>query len=241
MENKLTRLPEFQALLESYKVSEAGKQILAQTELILFAGVTSSGRNAIAGELLKSGNYHFVTSDTTRKPRKNHGEFEKNGDEYWFKTEEEFIEGLKNGEYLEAAIIHNQQVSGISLRELEIARDQKKIAITDIEIVGVKSIVDIKPDTICCFIIPPSFEIWQKRLRGRGMMTSVELTRRLRSAERELKAALEQRHFTIIVNDEFHKTTKVIENIHRSLPDQEHARTTARHLLMDTETFLKNI
>lgn len=239
MENKLTKLSEFQEILANYKVSDSGKDTLRRTELILLAGITSSGRNTIVTELLKTGKYHFIVSDTTRAPRKNHGILEQSGDEYWFKTEDEVLDGLRRGEYLEAAIIHNQQVSGISLKELEKARDQSRIAITDIEIVGVKNIVKAKTDAICLFVIPPSFEVWQKRLRGRGAMTSVEMARRLRSAQHELKEALEQRYFTIVVNDEFHKTTKTIENISRSLPDQDHSRTVAQHLLIDTETFLK--
>ncbi len=236
--NELKRLAEFEEVLEHYTVSTHGRGILADTKLLLMCGVTSSGRNTVIGELLKTGNYHFITSDTTRKPRVNRGNMEISGEEYWFKTEKEVLKGLKEGEYLEAAIIHGQQVSGISIAEMERARDGGKIATTDIEIVGVRNIVQAKPDSINVFMIPPSFEVWIDRINGRGHMPELELRRRLKSAISEIREALHKDYFVIIVNDEFHKTAQIVSEIFEHEPDQQDARQVARRLLNETQTYL---
>ncbi|MCA9332380.1 hypothetical protein KDA00_00740 [Candidatus Saccharibacteria bacterium] len=236
--NELRRLSDFQEILNNYHVSESTRRALIKTRLVLMCGVTSSGRNTIIGELMKIGDYYFITSDTTRKPRINMGNVEKNGEEYWFKSEDEFIDGLRKGEYVEAAIIHDQQVSGISIKEIEHASKQHEIAITDIEPAGVESIIKIKPDTKCIFMIPPSFETWLKRIDLRGRMTEIELIRRLKSAVKEINHALNNDHFIIIVNNEFHETAEMVKNIFTNIPDQTSARVVAKNLLKQTQDYL---
>ncbi len=236
--NELKNLELFKKLIRTNQVSHDTREVLNNTQLLLLAGVTSSGRNTVVGELLKTGDYHFVISDTTRKPRVNHGELEKNGNEYWFKTEEQFLAGFKNGEYLEAAIIHNQQVSGISVKEIKVAHDEKRIAVTDIEIEGVKSIIGIKSDAKCVFMLPPNFDEWLKRIDGRGKMEKTELTRRLKSAVIEIEDALDKDYFQIIVNNEFHETAKLIKNIFNVTPNQTQAKHVAIQLLRDVEKYL---
>src|SRR5690606_6936572 len=114
-----------------------------------------------------------------------------NGNEYWFRTEQEMLEDLEAGRFLEAAVIHNQQVSGTSIRELAKASGSGKIAVADVEIVGAHNIVQKKPDTFVLFILPPSFEEWMKRLDGRGEMPLDEKRRRMSSAIKEFTAAID--------------------------------------------------
>ena len=161
MENKLKHLEEFQKALENYSISDASKQILLSTKLALMVGPTSCGRNTVIRELVKHGGYQFLVSDTTRAMRMNDGVMEQNGVEYWFRSEEDVLADLKAGTFLEAAIIHAQQVSGISMRELQSARDHGAIGTTDIEIVGVDNIMAINPSAHAIFVLPPSFDEWQ--------------------------------------------------------------------------------
>src|SRR5947209_4084329 len=123
--NELVHKAEFHTLLADYKLSKASLLTLSQTKLVLLVAPTSSGRNTIIRELLKTGDYYFIVSDTTRKPRVNDGIPERDGVEYWFRSEEEVLEDIKQGKYLEAAVIHEQQVSGISIRELQKANEQQ--------------------------------------------------------------------------------------------------------------------
>ncbi len=240
--NELQKLSEFQQLLASYHVSSRAKEILQATRLVLLAAPTSSGRNTIIHRLLSSGEYHFVISDTTRKPRINNGVKEQDGVEYWFRSEEEMLRDIKKGLFLEAAVIHNQQVSGISIRELEKAKKTNKVAITDIEIVGVDSVLAVKPDTTVFFVVPPSFDEWHKRLAHRGKMHGHELQRRMRSACEEFRHALENDHYMYVVNDEL---SHAVEHIQQMVfsgyqePNYQHsARQVIEQLLIDTEKFL---
>lgn len=212
-DNRLEYLEEFRRVLADYKLSNESQQILKKVQLVLLASPTSVGRNTILREFVKTNDYRYLVSDTTRKPRINDGLMERNGVEYWFRDEEEVLEDIKAGNFLEAAIIHNQQVSGISMSELRKALERGKIAITDIEIVGVDNIVKAKPDTICIFVLPPDFDEWQRRIRGRGEMPKDEFRRRLESAMKEYKAALTHDYYIFVVNDKLEDAVAQIDRI----------------------------
>jgi guanylate kinase len=241
MENRLEYLEAFREILANYHVSEQSQKILDDTTLALLVAPSSSGRNTIIRELLKTNDYHYIVSDTTRRPRVNDGVLEQNGVEYWFRSERDVLDELKEGKFLEAAIIHNQQVSGISIRELEQARQQGKVAITDIEIVGTDNIVRAKPDTFPLFILPPSFEVWMERLDGRGQMSLEEKRRRLGSAVLEFTAALDNDYFIFVINDDFHLSVKKIQALVQDgqpSVDQEPGRELAKELRKATEAWL---
>lgn len=242
MPNTLERLEEFQEVLADYRISDAGTEILRQTKLVLLVGPTSAGRNTIINALVRTGEYHVIVSDTTRKPRRNNGVLEQNGREYWFRTEEAMLEDLRAGRFLEAALIHNQQVSGMSLRELERARQEGKVAVNEIEIVGMQNIIAVKPDTFALFVVPPTFEIWMQRMDERGKMPLAEKIRRMESAAKEFEAALMHDFYVYIVNDEFEHSVerihqRVFEGVHDTV-HQAHGRDVIEKLLIETRTFL---
>ncbi|MDB5163640.1 MAG: guanylate kinase [Candidatus Saccharibacteria bacterium] len=238
----LVHLDEFKTLLQNYSVSEATKQALKRIDFVALVAPTSSGRNTIIRELLKTGNYRFVVSDTTRAPRENDGIMERDGVEYWFRSEEEVLIELRAGEMLEAAVIHNQQISGISLRELKTAITEDKIAITDMEIMGVATIKRLKPDAKVIYVLPPGFEEWQRRLMHRGKMTKPELQRRMESASQELAAALQHDYYLFVVNDDVDRAAEVINSIARfdsvNNVEQTRGRQIAEQLYIETRTFL---
>ena len=238
-------LKQAKGLLRSYTLSESSLQILKKAPLTLLAAPTSSGRNSIIKKLLETDKYHFVVSDTTRKPRVNNGIPEQNGVEYWFRSHQEVVEDLRSGKYLEAAIVHETDIYGISIRELKKALDSKKIPITDIEIVGVDSVLKLKPDTTAVFVVPPHFEEWHDRLEKRGEMSRDELERRMRSAAEELKHALEnESSYHFLVNDSLEHA---VEQMHQIVFEDNHdplhqstAKRTIEQLLVDTEKFLNS-
>jgi guanylate kinase len=243
--NELKQIEAFRRLLSDYQLSEDAKKALAQTNLALFVGPSSSGRNTIINELLKSGKYHYIVSDTTRKPRVNNGVLEQNGREYWFRTEDEVLHDLEAGQFLEAAIIHEQQVSGISMRELREASDNSKIAVNEIEVVGADNIHAAKPDALFLFIIPPSFDEWMARMSARGTLPVDEVRRRLQSAVKEISIALERPFYHFIVNDTFMHTAKEVDTLigtgQQADDSNAKAQECARTLLSDTETYLQNL
>jgi len=241
MKNELKRLDEFRKILSTYKMSETIKSELAKSSFIVLTAASSTGRNTIIRELLKSGKYHFVVSDTTRKPRINDGVLEQNGVEYWFKSEDEFIDGLINGKYLEAAIIHNQQVSGVNSSEILESNKNNKIAVTDIEVQGVDAIARSKPDIIAIFVLPPSLEEWMRRLKNRGKMPEDEIKRRLVSAVSEFDYAIKSKKFTYLINDDFHHSVKLIDKIvHEGKADIDYQKA-AEKLIFKLRPEVKNL
>ncbi len=240
--NKLDNLEEFKKLLAGYQPSEEAKKLLKKTKLVLFVGPSSSGKNTIINELVKSGEFASLVSDTTRKPRENDGIMEQNGREYWFRTEADILQDVKDGMFLEASVIHNQQVSGQSVRELIKTAEKGLISINEIEVVGADNVYAIKPDTQFYFVMPPSFDEWMARMRVRGVLPEDEAIRRMQSAEMEIEMALSRPYYRFVVNDTFVKATerleKMIETDSFSDADQAEGKAVAMRLLADVKQHL---
>ncbi|MEO7364582.1 MAG: hypothetical protein ABIV43_03695 [Candidatus Saccharimonadales bacterium] len=243
--NQLENLAEFQSLLTDYKLSKAALQTLSQTQLVLLVAPTSSGRNHLIRELLKTGDFYYIVSDTTRKPRTNDGVMEQDGVEYWFRDEQEVLDDIRAGNYLEAAVIHQQQVSGISMRELRAADDAGKIAITDAEIAGIDNAIRLKPDTLGIFVLPPSFDEWQRRLHHRGDMHPEEYKRRMESAVTEFSSALEHPYYRFVINDDVSQAVQQINSIAKLDTDDSELQAQGRHLaeqlLLETQILLRSL
>lgn len=231
--NQLEHIDEFRDVLAHYHLSDEAKRTLDDLHLVLMVGPTSSGRNTIIRELVKTNHYHFIVSDTTRKPRYNDGILEQDGSEYWFREEVDMLQDLRQGMFLEAAIIHNQQVSGMSIRELAEARKTGKIAIDEVEIAGAHNTYLAKPDTIIIFSVPPSFDIWMKRLRNRGALPEDEVRRRLESALEEYKTALTHDYYRFVINDDVATTVATIDAMARHGAHDPVREQTARELVKE--------
>ena len=181
---------------------------------MLLVAPAASGRNTIIRNLIMTGKYYFVVSDTTRHPRINNGVPERNGVEYWFRSEEEMLEGLRFGQYVEAALIHEQQVSGASIREYKNAFQKALVAITDIDIQGSDAVQQYASDVQTVFVLPPEFDEWMRRMDSRGVMDTREKRRRLESAVKEIEGALERTYFMFLVNWDLRQTS---EELHEEI------------------------
>ena len=211
--NQLVHAAEFRDVLGHYQPSEAVQKVLAAVQLLLFVAPTATGRDTIIHELLRTGHYHSLITNTTREPRINNGVPEQNGREYWFRTEEQMLKMLASGDLVGTAIIHNQQVSGIDRDQLVAAKTAGKIAITDIDVIGANLIHQLKRDATVIFMVPLSFDIWMERLHQRGDMSLDELERRMESAERELSTALKSDYFRFFLNDTLEGTVAEIDTL----------------------------
>lgn len=230
MENHLSHLTEFNDILASYKVSPRASKSLKSLKLVLLLAPSGGGRNTLISKLLTTGRYHFIISDTTRRPRHNNGLLEQNGREYWFRTETEILDDLRSGEFLEAEVIHSQQVSGISIRELEKAASDNKISITDVDIGGIKLILKAKPDVFAIVILPPSFDEWQRRLSQRGQLAGDEYYRRMQTALRIFTEAKTNKDLVFIISDNVNHSSKEVDDIISGKIDQA-IQAKARKLL----------
>lgn len=238
--NSLKYRAEFEGVLANYHISTQGKKILAKLKLVILCGPSASGRNTIISQLLKRGGYSFIVSDTTRKPREDNGLLEQDGVNYWFRSELEMLAELKAGDFLEAEIIHKQQVSGISLRELRRAYDAGLIAITDVDIGGFKNIVSTKLDTIAILILPPSFNEWVRRINERSELPEREIRNRMETGRRIFAEAINNKQAIVIINDQLELTVNEVERLaHGGQPQNSSgARKLAARLLEQTNAYL---
>ncbi len=240
---QLDKRAEFEALLKHYQMSSAAQQLLDQTPFVTMLALTATGRNTIIRELIKTGFYYFIVSDTTRPPRYNDGVLEQNGVEYFFRTEQEMLEEIQQGQFVEAELIHNQQVSGVSIREVQKAYEQRKIAITDVDKLGAVNLARLKPDVISIMLLPPSFDEWMRRIRKRTHVTADELQRRAETAPKILELTLQEDFFIFVINNNLQQAVATVDSVvrRRQNPEgQQEARELAKKLLQDIRSFLNN-
>jgi guanylate kinase len=205
----------FHEALDDYSMSPEAVELLSETRLVLMVSVTAAGRNTIIEKLLeRSDDFYNIVSDTTRPQRVNNGAvIEEHGVEYFFRPEEDILADLQAGRFIEAAIIHDQQVSGVSVREVVRAHATGKIAITDIEVQGCANVLEVKPNTIAIFVLPPNFEEWMRRITTRSQLPAEEISHRLNTAVKELSVALADERFVFVINDDLDETVEVVDMI----------------------------
>jgi guanylate kinase len=224
----------FRQVLATYQPSTETVTLLEQIPLVILQGITASGRNTIIDKLVSQGKYWQIVSDTTRPPKLRDGAMEQHGVQYFFRSEEDILLDLQRGKFLEAELIHDQQVSGISIRELQKAHDSGMISINEVAREGVENIRKLKPNTIFMFIVPPSYEIWMQRLTSREYMSHEELRNRMQSAVLEITEALQASYFHFITNDNLDRAVRDVDAIAHGETDESHAqqaRNTAKTVL----------
>jgi len=209
----LTRLKDFQDALQHYKASDHAKAVLASTPFVAMMSVAGGGRNTLINYLVDTAPYYFVVSDTTRLPKVRNGTTEEHGVHYFFRSEADFLTDLKNGEFIEAEIIHGQQVSGTSVREVEKAKQLGLIPIHDYEFGGADAMQQIKNDAIVIALLPPSFEDWQYRLKNRETMHGHEFENRMKTAVIVLQAMLDRPYVKFVISGDLNDSSEHLRNI----------------------------
>jgi len=205
----------FKKVLSSYEVSDHARDTLRELDYVVLVGIAAGGRNTIINELQKSYKYKFIVSDTTRPPKFRDGKMEQEGVNYYFRREEDFLDDLTHGMFLEAELIHDQQVSGTSIRELQRVKKENMTAISEVEFGGAQNIASVKPDTKVIAIFPPSYEVWQSRLRKRDAMSGQELKNRLETALKVIDLVERDENIYIVINDEFHHAAERVDRINK--------------------------
>jgi guanylate kinase len=152
-------------------------------KVIIIVAPSGAGRTTLAKRLLKEyPNIKFSVSATTRPPR----EGEKNGEDYYFLTGEEFKRKVKKGHFLEWET-YNGNRYGTLQSEVDKLVESGYIPLLDIEVKGALNVQKIYgSDAISIFIEPPSLEVLKDRLLNRGSETDSSLKQRLERAKMEI-------------------------------------------------------
>lgn len=145
-------------------------------------------------------NLHFSISATSRAPR----EGEKHEREYYFLTREEFDRKIAGGEFVEWEEVYEGTYYGTLLSEVERIVNRGDTLIMDID---VKGSINMKKrfvgDALSIFILPPSIQELEERLKKRGTDTEADVARRLAKAGYEMTFA--PQFDSVVVNDNFVK------------------------------------
>lgn len=216
MENVRPILKNKQAFIDAlanYHASDHAREVLASTPFVALMGLAGGGRNTIIRILVERYNYIFVVSDTTRPPKFRDGRMEQDGIDYNFRSEEDLLRDVQNGEFVEAELIHDQQVSGTSIREVERVKATGKIPIHDFEYGGAESVINAKPDASIIGLLPPNYDEWIRRLNGREIIHEEEFMNRLRTAKVVLEHLLSRPYTKIVINDDLETCVEDIRQI----------------------------
>ncbi len=178
--------------------------------LLMVSAPSAGGKGTILGELFRrDGNLRMSVSATTRSPR----EGEEHGKHYYFISREEFKNLIDSGSMLEyAEYVGN--LYGTPRGPIEQWLSQGHDVVLEIEVQGGAQIKKLVPDCVSVFITPPSMEVLEKRLRGRGTENEETIQKRLDTARKEL---LQAEHYDyVVINDRLEDAVDDMQAILRS-------------------------
>ena len=154
--------------------------------LFVFSGPSGVGKGTLKAKLFEefADQITYSVSATTRGPR----EGEVDGKDYFFISRQEFERRVKNNEFLEHAEFAGN-CYGTPRAYVEKLLDSGMNVVLEIDVQGALQVMKSMPECVSVFILPPSFEELEHRLRGRGTETEEKVRERLETAKRELPYA----------------------------------------------------
>jgi len=175
--------------------------------LFVFAAPSGAGKTTLVHAIVtKHPELRFSISYTTRKPRRN----EANGVDYLFVTRREFMRLRDEGEMLEyAEVFDNYYATSRSQVEKHLA-DNRNV-ILEIDWQGARQVRESMPECITIFILPPSVEELERRLRDRRTDAPEVIERRLRDALSDMSHWDEFDH--VIINDDLNQAIADLEAV----------------------------
>ena len=176
-------------------------------KLFVFAAPSGAGKTTLVHAVVtKRPELRFSISYTTRKPRKN----EADGVDYLFVSEDEFMRLRDEGEMLEyAKVFDNYYATSRSQVERHLA-DNRNV-ILEIDWQGAQQVRDSMPECASIFILPPSVEELERRLRDRRTDSADVIERRLRDALSDMSHWTEFDH--VIINDDLNQAVADLEDV----------------------------
>ncbi|XP_029126790.1 guanylate kinase 2 isoform X1 [Cajanus cajan] len=178
---------------------------------VVISGPSGVGKGTLISMLMKEfpSMFGFSVSHTTRAPRG----MEKDGVHYHF-TEKSIMEKeIKEGKFLEFALVHGN-LYGTSVEAVEQVADAGKRCILDIDVQGARSVRASSLEAIFIFICPPSMEELEKRLRDRGTETEEQILKRLNNAKAEIEQGESSHVFDFILyNDKLEECYESLKKL----------------------------
>jgi len=178
--------------------------------LFIIAAPSGGGKTTLCREVRKRfSDMRYSVSYTTRKLR----DGEQEGVDYHFIGKNDFENGIAAGKWAEWALVHGNHY-GTSADFLDKSLADGSDILLDIDVQGTRQILKRYANSVAIFILPPSLEVLQQRLKARGTDSAESIAVRLRNAEKEMNQQDLYHH--VIVNDQLSKVVpeliSIIEN-----------------------------
>ena len=175
--------------------------------LVVLSGPSGAGKDTVLNNLLaKNKNIRISTSATTRSPR----EGEVDGEDYYFISNEEFVQLISKDGMLEYAEYCGNYY-GTPYDQVESWLCKGRDVVLEIEVKGGAQVMKRCPDAVSIFIIPPSLKELEMRLKNRATEPDKIIEKRLNIAREEINAAKDYNY--IVVNDTVEQCATDICNI----------------------------
>lgn len=189
--------------------------------LVVISAPSGGGKGTILKKLFaKDDNLVLSVSATTRSPRPG----EEHGKQYYFLQKEEFEELISQGKMLEyAQYVGNYY--GTPREPVEQWMAQGKDVVLEIEVQGGAQIKKLMPGCVSIFILPPSMEVLEKRLRDRGTEEDATVRKRLEKAREEIPHAKDYDY--VVFNDRLEDAVEDLRAILRAEKRKYHRNETA--------------
>ena len=163
-------------------VAAASRASVGNPLLIVISGPSGVGKDALVQRLKGQGYpFHFVVTATTRKPRKG----EQHGKDYYFLTDEQFLDLQRRGELLEHALVYGEH-KGIPKEHARQALASGQDVVMRVDVQGAATVKALLPDAVLIFLMAGSEKEWLERLRGRRTEDPAALERRLATMREEM-------------------------------------------------------
>lgn len=176
--------------------------------VLIVSGPSGSGKSTLVEKILELPGTLLSISCTTRKPRAT----ESPGKWYDFVSEAEFERMIQQDAFLEYARVFGKNWYGTPRKWLDQARCAGKDLVLEIDVQGAAQVKRKLPDSVAIFILPPSRQELERRLRARGLDAEEEIARRLEQARQEIQAFREHYDYCI-VNDDLERAGREVQAI----------------------------
>lgn len=179
----------------------------ASGNLIIISAPSGAGKTTVVQATLKRMNgVKASISFTSRTPRPG----ETNGVDYHFVSRAEFKEMINQGKFLEWAEVHSN-LYGTSAETVSLALSSGQDIILTIDVQGADKARQVFPEAISVFLLPPSFEVLEERLTGRGPGLPDDFELRMANARKEM--ACYRDYDYLVVNDQLEEAVNEFESI----------------------------
>jgi guanylate kinase len=175
--------------------------------VLIVSGPSGSGKSTLVEKILQLPGTMLSVSCTTRAPRKT----EMDGKWYNFVTEAQFQQMVAAGEFLEYAQVFGKNWYGTPRKWLEKARRERLDLVLEIDVQGAVQVKRNLPGAMAVFVLPPSREDLERRIRARGQDSEDEIHRRLDRARQEMLSY--SSYDFAIINDDLERAGREVQAI----------------------------